>query len=296
MERKKLAIRFVKAAAPAAALGGALVILLGFAGEARAGYLAACGDVWVDAFASCEILPTETCTTECMPVAVETVCAARLETTCEGSCTATADTLCRTDCETTCEPVCTAALPEGPPNCMGMCVSGCSADCAAACGPGSPVHCRSSCEQCCASNCRDECTPEPAPACDTTCVSSCFGTCEGRAKMDCQITCQDSAFSSCETTVVNECTNECETTGGAIFCDGQFMAAADLQACADELNTAFGFGLDVEASLHAEATVDTNSGFHCALVRAGGGAGVPVGLIVLAGLCAWRATRRNRRD
>src|SRR5262245_3928554 len=108
-----------------------LVLLAGF-GEADAAELEACGGIWLeaDAAGSCQVLPTETCTTKCQPVAAEYVCAARLTTQCESTCTATAEVECVSTCTETCNPECDSEEAAGqPPNCMGLCMSDCQQDC-----------------------------------------------------------------------------------------------------------------------------------------------------------------------
>jgi MYXO-CTERM domain-containing protein len=53
---------------------------------------------------------------------------------------------------------------------------------------------------------------------------------------------------------VQHCEEECETTGGAIFCDGQFLNYADVRACADQLAAELNIMVDIEV----EGDVDTD--------------------------------------
>src|SRR5687767_6076126 len=106
----------------ALAAAAVVTISLGAAGEAHATdtELDSCGGVLLEGSASCEVLPTETCTTECNPVACEEVCAYRLTTTCEEECQAEAEVDCQPECETTCVDSCTTTVVDDqPPNCMG---------------------------------------------------------------------------------------------------------------------------------------------------------------------------------
>jgi MYXO-CTERM domain-containing protein len=76
------------------------------------------------------------------------------------------------------------------------------------------------------------------------------------------LSCQTDNYTSCQTDTVNTCNTTCETKGGAIFCDGQFLNASDLQACADQLATEFSFSIDVTAhvSVSGNGTVTTTNG------------------------------------
>lgn len=260
------------------------VMLVAFSGTARADHLAACGGVVLDAdtVASCEFALTEECNEKCEPVATEKVCASRLTETCDSECTSTADDECITTCSETCVPSCTSE--EEAPNCNGLCMSDCQQDCTDACADSSePGQCRSSCAQCCSNGCDDECTGEPAEECAPVCETACAGSCNGRANIVCQVTCQSDLYTVCEEEVVEECKDECNTSGGAIFCDGQFLATgSDPGACADAIQTEFGREIDVSAGLDAPGL------FSCA---GGGAPHAALGLVVLAGSMALRRRR-----
>ncbi len=283
----------------AVTVAGALLLSLGFAREASAHHLEACGGVWVEIVTACEVVRAESCMERCTPVSVEEVCASRLTTTCGQSCTAEADLSCRSGCETTCGTACTAEEIVEPPNCMGLCMSDCQQDCTVACAidPESS-HCRSSCAHICGDACHEKCDPAPVAECDTMCDSACWGSCEASANTECQISCQTERFTTCETEVVEECRSECQATGAAIFCDGQFLAADDLQACADELLEELDIRVDVSFGVDAEVDGD----FGCSVGAcsiAGGGlrtAGPAAMMLAFAGACAWRIGRARRRS
>ena len=293
------------------ALFSAACALVTFAAtaDAHANHLEACGGVYmeVSAAASCEVLPTETCTTRCEPVAGEIVCAARLTTQCEQSCTATAEVECVSTCTETCTPVCTEQESQGqPPNCMGLCMSDCQQDCNAACADApNQGECRSSCAHCCSSDCHAQCNAAPEPVCEPVCETACTGSCEGRANIDCQVSCQSGLYASCKTQVVEECKQECTVTGAAIFCSGQFLATGgDLQGCADEIEAEFGVTLDVSVSVQceggsctaeADAAGEGNASLDCSAASDASGRG-PWGMALVAmaglGIAARRRTRR----
>jgi len=275
---------------------GPLAIVMGLASEARANYLEHCNGIVleVDAAASCQVVPTEQCGVTCEPVAMEKVCASRLTTSCEGNCTVAAEVDCRSGCEVTCVPDCTAQqAEEQPPNCMGLCMSNCQQDCNATC-VGGP--CRSQCAQICSADCRDKCAAEPEPVCEPVCATACWGSCEGRASVDCQMSCQSETFTVCETDVAQECTTDCESSGAAIFCDGQFLAsAADLEACAGDIEAEFSISLDVH--VEADVSVDgKSSGFGCSIDPNSNRPRSDFGLMTLLGVGAfWLIRVRGKR-
>lgn len=274
-----------------------LGLLLGASG-ANAN-LDACGGVYLDAetAASCEWRMTESCTETCEPVATEKVCASRLTETCNSECVSTAADECVTTCDESCVPACTAEAE--PPNCMGLCMSDCQQDCTDACA-GSPNqgHCRASCAQCCSNGCHEECDGEPETECEPVCTTACEGSCDGRANIDCQVTCQSDLYTVCEEEVVTECKDECESSGGAIFCDGQFLASgSDPLACAAALRTEFGANVDVTLRAAGDVNTDENGGDAWGLASLGcaGGGQTTHGALSLAVLGALAAVRRRRR-
>lgn len=283
----------------------ALLTTLGVATPARAS-LEACGGVYLDASAaaSCEVVPTETCTSKCEPVAVELVCAARLTTQCTGSCTAAADASCTSTCKESCVPEC-SSNPSQPPNCMGLCMSNCQQDCNVKCADASGGECRSSCAQCCSVDCHSQCDKAPEPACEPVCAVACSGACDGKANIDCQISCQSGLYASCKSEEVQVCKNECTTTGAAIFCNGQFLATAgNLQACADQLKAEFNVTLDVSAAASGscdngacQGVADAKGALGCSVGTVGNAdhGGKAAGLMTLLGLGLWRI-RRTRRS
>lgn len=266
----------------------AFLVALGLAPAANAENIDACGGVALDAesVTSCQFLLTDTCKEECQPVSSEKVCASRLTTTCDSECTETADVICTTDCAESCVTTCTADTE--PPNCNGLCESDCHQDCSDSCaGAENQGQCQSSCVQCCSSRCDEECDGQTETACDPVCVSACDGSCVAEANMDCQIACQSTQYEECETIVTEECKEECETSGGAIFCDGQFLATGgDVQACATEIEENFEFHIDVAGSADGDGNF---GGFGCS--SGGAAPQAAFGLVVLGALGALRRRR-----
>lgn len=221
--------------------------------------LEACGGVYLNADASCEFLPKETCTTKCEDVAMETSCAARLYTGCEAECTATAEVTCITGCTSDCTPTCETLEGEPePPNARGLCMSSCQQDCSDACaGNDDAGECRSSCAHNCGEVCEHRCEGDDSPTCEPRCDVACDGSCTAKASATCQVSCQSTQFTTCKTELVQRCEEECTTTGGALFCEGQFLAVTDLQACADELRAEL--AIDVTIDLEVDVECDSAS-------------------------------------
>jgi len=261
--------------------------------------LKACGGIFVDADASCEYRETEQCKTTCTTEAVQTSCVARIYTSCEGGCTATASASCETSCGQVCTNDCVAPTPQPePPSCYDLCLADCSGNCADGGGPN--TCCGHGCKYRCEEKCENAPPPPPAPTvetCTPTCTSACSGSCTAQANVECQTECQTSEITECETELVETCETECEDNGGAIFCDGQFVNAANKKSCADELNAKFDFDIDVKGSV--KATVNNTkkkADAACAVGNVGestGGAGTALGLALFGGVLALRSRKRR---
>jgi len=118
-------------------------------------------------------------------------------------------------------------------------------------------------------------------------------------------------YTKCEQKMVERCDTECKDKGGAIFCDGQFVNAADAHDCADELKAKIKidnryrrarsrppakiFGKAASnVSKQVDKNVDIDSKCSVANVGSSGtrGAGALLALPLL-GLAIWRTRRRN---
>lgn len=220
--------------------------------------LESCGGIFLGGGAACSFQPTEECMKSCEPVAVETSCAAELYTQCESDCTASASAECQTECESGCTQDCMAPTESEGPGCLDLCLDQCQARSDGTCAGGDRPHCHASCGQTCGDICGAKCAgvdePEAeAPDCSLSCKSACAGSCQAEANLECQVQCQTKVFSECETTLVEKCQTECMTTGGAIFCDGQFLNYSDVDACAAELAAEF--------DVHVDLDIDASAGF-----------------------------------
>ena len=280
----------------------AVGLLVSIPSVARAD-LAACGGMFLSVDAQCEFRTTETCTTTCEDVAMETSCAARLYTDCETECTAVADVSCVSTCTTNLTPTCeTLEDSEEPANAHGMCMSSCQQDCSNNCADaaGNKGECRSSCAQNCGEICEKRTATDESPTCEPRCTVACEGSCTARASSGCQITCQEKEFTVCKTEMVQQCKEDCDTTGGALFCDGQFLAAGELQACADELLAELAIAVNIEIEVEGKCTGDgcegsaeaEGSGGCFSTIDARGGLG---GTLMALGIVGLHLTRRRRR-
>lgn len=290
-------------------LTGAFALVPGIASAE----LEACGGVFVFGDADCEFRPTEECTEHCEVVAMETTCAAELYRDCESECTAHAETECQSSCQTSCETTCEEEMAaEEPPRCMGLAMSDCQQACNDKCADAEHVgSCRSACAHTCGAKCEGKCQDaDEDVVCEEKCTTACDGSCEARANIDCQVECQTKVFEQCETRKVEECETQCTQTGGAIYCDDQFLSSGDLDACAAELSAEVEIDVDVdiEAEVDADADIDLDAdqdddgdvdkrdakkAGNCAMSPGGMETGAATALLGALGLVGLRRRRRG---
>lgn len=228
------------------------------ASGAASARLEACGGVFLSGDAHCEFVRDQDCETRCEVTSVETACVASLQSSCDSMCQASA----QTQCSQTCEPSCTEECSKvDKPSSQGLCRSECADDCQAKC-EGSDNHgrCMACCQQNCNVRCDDHCrSDDTAEVCETKCSPVCTDRCVAEANSSCQIDCQTREFESCQTTTVETCQKDCHDTGGAIFCDGQFLNVTNLKDCAAELASQLSIkvdvNLDVDVDVHDDSSV-----------------------------------------
>jgi hypothetical protein len=277
--------------------------------------LNACGGIFLSASSACEYRPKEECMTQCMTTAVEESCVSELYNDCQTSCTATATTDCQSACTTSCNDDCTTtATTDKAPSCMDLCLADCDGTGAGdACG--SAAH-REPCSRCekhnCAKRCAEKCGDDPQAAkvtsvteCTPTCSNACSASCTAKVNTQCQVDCQERTYTQCEQKMVEHCDTECKDKGGAIFCDGQFVNASDVNSCADELRAKLNINIDIQASVTAVGdqtkktanTVDRKISKACSVADVGssGGQHPLAALGSLSALGLWLATRRRAR-
>jgi len=145
-----------------------------------------------------------------------------------------------------------------------VCVSECSDSCtnhAVTKGSFGGDHdkCSKNCSHDCEARCDTCSTSDQSTDCMTKCASVTDSECKEEVNRDCVLDCQTTNYESCQTETVNTCTTSCQDKGGALFCDGQFIDASDLQACASQLQAEFSFNIDVTAhvAVSGDGTVTT---------------------------------------
>ncbi len=256
--------------------------------DARAGALDACGDIFVEAGANCEVLVEGGCKAQCEPAAFTAVCAAEGALGCGGECNVDADVGCTGQCQTSCEAECN--IEPATFDCRGTCEGSCSADCSARCDASSNrSECEASCRSTCSAECDASCNVEPGQAdCAAQCMGSCEGQCRADVNMNCQIDCQSDLYVECRADFQGGCEVQCEQPEGAIFCEGQFIETSNIDNCVDALRNL----LNAEVEFHAEAS--GSASFSCAVTdepTRGEAALLGFGLLCLA--AAARGTRRE---
>lgn len=234
-------------------LGAALAAALLLAPAPSQAQLDACGDIYVEADAMCEILVEGGCTAMCEPLSFQASCAADLYVECDGMCTATVDASCMASCDIgACEARCTA--DPGSFDCRAECTLTAEARCDAQCAgmaSGSEAHgqCIASCEATFAAECEASCEVTPPSAeCMARCEASCEGSCTAEANVDCQVECQSGGYAECTAELMGGCTAQCTEPDGALFCDGQYVDhGGNLDACIEALRSALNIEVDASA-------------------------------------------------
>lgn len=250
-----------------------------FAPQVHAGGLDACGDIFVDAEANCEVLVEGGCQAACEPVAFNASCAVEGGLGCQGSCDINADLECTSSCQGSCEAQCNVnpAAFDCRASCEGNCASECSARCQ---GSDNSGECVASCESTCSLECDGSCTLSPGEAdCVAQCNGCCSGECRASVNMDCQISCQSTLYVDCKAKLQGGCELQCSKPEGALFCDGQFIQVSSVKSCIDALRDL----LDIDVQFQAQGSATLS----CAVAHEparGAGALLAFGFLCLASI------------
>ncbi|HKO46296.1 MAG TPA: hypothetical protein VJV79_01150 [Polyangiaceae bacterium] len=272
------------------------VLLMPNLAEAKA--LDQCGGVYLNADAHCEFKPIQECQTTCSTTSVQQVCAQKTYEMCGQSCTLSDVTTCKEtrseSCSKECETISTKSSRE-------VCVSSCSDSCTTSAVSknhfqGDRGKCQKSCDHDCNARCESSSTSDQTTDCETKCSSVIENVCVEEVTRDCVLSCQTNNYESCETETVNTCNTTCKDKGGALFCDGQFIGASDLQACADQLASEFSFNINVAAKAVADTASDCvdSASSKCSFGPPTRGQGGMVALGALAALGVVLSRRRRR--
>jgi hypothetical protein len=270
-------------------------LLLGFASNASAEGIEACGNIDVEANAECRV--EADCSLQCKPLSLQASCAAELQVMCSGQCTAQAEVSCTGSCQADCEGSCMVDPPSF--ECEGECSASCNADCSGQCSgettaDGARGRCEASCKANCSSSCQASCQGTPGSAnCQAKCQASCQGECRAEANAECQVDCQSSGYASCQAELQGGCEGAC-SGDGALFCDGQYVDHGNnLQDCIDALRAE----LNITASGSAQCsgnscTAEGEAEASCGVARLPS-RGSMAWIAGLVGLGAFAARRRR---
>ncbi len=267
-----------------AAMAASTVLLLTTSSFAQREDAGPCGKFDFSAGFDCKIEVEGGCTAQCTPLSFKAGCS--------GGCTASATTDCTGSCGTQCLAECNPELLD----CFAGCHAECDADVQAQCeAKGGQADCAEQAVAQCDMHCEASCEVPPS-SCQDHCVSCCNGGCQTQVNFDCDFDCFAELSGGCD---VN-----CSRPEGALFCNGQFVNAADITGCINWLLTEKGIEVDVSASASLNCSggnCDLGAaldGGACSVRAAGLGRDVPdaEGLLALMLLGLGVSVRRGRKS
>ena len=220
-------------------LAGAIAALSITFAAASADAANPCGQFDFSGGFDCKVEVKGGCTSKCQPL--------YFESGCTGSCNQTATTVCTDNCGTTCLKNCNPKLLDCFEGCHGECDGQVTADCNTKKG----TDCANTAKAQCDIHCKQVCKV-PDTSCSEHCTKCCSGSCVTQINGDCDL--------QCFTTLKGGCETHCAAPAGALFCNGQYVFANDIQACIDYLLTQ-GFTIDVRASASLKCDLSGCVGF-----------------------------------
>ena len=240
--------------------------------SARAQSAEACGNFDFTSGIDCKIEVEGGCEAQCTPV--------NFEAACTGGCTATADTQCVDDCGTQCVATCDPALLD--------CFAGCHAECDVPTqelceADGTRDDCADVAVAECDIHCNESCSVPPSD-CQEHCNKCCTGSCTTQVNFDCNLDCFAELSGGCDV--------QCTKPNGALFCNGQYVDATDVEECILYLAQE---GINVDVSARGSVTCDlsgcTGEGSTGCSTAGGAGGGIVSLLLVGLGLILRRRKR-----
>jgi len=270
--------------------------------SAHASSLAACGNIDVDASATCDVKTGLSCEASCTPIN----CTAALYAQCKGQCTVTVPT-CNMDCGATCQGNCSGnANFDCNVDCEDTCGLNCDGTCSAQCASDThqaecTANCSASCTATCNGECKASCSANADVSCSGKCTASCTGSCNASASLACQASFQADGYLAC----TGGCKADCERTGeGGLFCNGSFVDHdGNLQSCVDAIWDSLNIEVDGYAHSSGSCSGNTCQGTasagvsaSCALARVGQKQGLAGGLILATVFGLGAVARRRRRS
>jgi MYXO-CTERM domain-containing protein len=240
---------------------------------ANATDIAACGNFDFDLTSglNCKIEVEGGCTASCTPL--------NFEAACTGGCTATPDPNCTDSCGEQCVATCNPALLD----CFAGCHDECDAPIQAQCeADGMRTDCEEVAIAECDIHCNESCAVPPDD-CQEHCTRCCSGSCATQVNYDCNLDCFARVEGGCEA--------KCTAPNGGLFCNGQYVDAAEVEACITAL---IAEGVEVDVSARGSVTCDLNGcdgegSTGCSFTGAGTG-GVAFALLGLM-FVFWRRRR-----
>ncbi|MEZ4295175.1 MAG: hypothetical protein R3B70_09365 [Polyangiaceae bacterium] len=236
-----------------------------------------CGKFDFSAGVDCSIEVEGGCKAQCTPLSFEAACS--------GACNFDVDVTCTGSCEAQCNAQCNPATID--------CTAGCDAECESRCNAACTLEdCTEECSATCAADCDASCSGTAA-TCEANCQECCHGACSAEANINCDLDCYAEVQGGCEV--------QCDEPKGALFCNGQYVSASDVDACIAYIQDNLNGSVDVSA--RGTVTCDLNgcegtgaaSVGWCSVSNAGSVAG-GTGAVAAAALALGAAIARRRRD
>jgi hypothetical protein len=283
---------------PRKARGVALLfaLALSFGAERAHAGIPECGDVRLEDVMSCEVQGDIQCEASCDELGIyKKACATRLQKTCRNECVLDPEPTCEDECTGPCTDECDRGVSiTCSHNCFVECEGSCDGSCAEA---ADPVQCRASCEATCDGECDVQCGAVTVDAsCYQHCIECCGGSCGAQANMTCQETCQNREFEQCEYELRVDCEGSC-SGDGALFCDGEYiLAAEEIPVCVQALIDR-GLAVDVDIDVDVDTDIDTNAsggGGGCGIAGRAAPSGAMLAGLLLFGLAALRRRAKTR--
>jgi hypothetical protein len=185
--------------------------------------------------AGCEIRVKASCSVDCSSL--------NFVAGCDGGCVAKPTPGCKDNCG----PPCVAECDPSKLDCITGCHDECEQPFISDCQKAHPERdCANDAKASCTGYCRDQCKVQPSN-CLEHCDTCCAGACTSLSNMECDLSCYAKLEGSCKA--------QCDAPSGALFCNGQYVGASDVDAC---INALLAQGLQVNAEAKGEVKCDLN--------------------------------------
>ncbi len=221
-------------------LGAVAALSLTFATGTALADKTACGAFDFSGGLDCKIEVSGGCSAKCVPL--------QFESGCTGQCT----TMATTDCTGSCGTQCIAQCDPSKLDCFEGCHNECDGPVQADCTKNNGTDCVNTARAQCDIHCRQVCKVKTDTTCQEHCTKCCTGSCTTQINTVCDTKCFSDLKGGCDV--------QCKAPSGALFCNGQYVHASDIQACIDYLLTQ-GFHIDARASASIKCDLSGCEGF-----------------------------------